>query len=62
MKWQNVLKSWGNQPIPVLEDENVSNDDDLDDEAVVDDNVIPELLQEATSTQDPEDVPHESIR
>ena len=39
-----------------VEHENISDDDDLEDEAVVHDNVIPQLLQEANSTQDPEDV------
>ena len=38
-----------------MEDQDISNDD-LDDKALVDDDVIPQLLQEANSTQDLEDV------
>ena len=49
---------WENPPISVLEDEDIHNEDnlDLDEEAVANDNATPELLLEANSSQDPEDV------
>ena len=49
---------WENPPIPVLEDEDIHDKDDLDldDEAVANCDATPELLLEASLSQDPEDV------
>ena len=52
-------KMWKNPPIPVLKkDEDIchNDDDDMDDEALAGNDVVPLLLQEANSSQDPEEV------
>ena len=51
-------KVWENPPIPVLKKDEVicdDEDDDMDD-ALAGDEAIPQLLQEANSSQDPEEV------